>query len=433
MDTYLEGLIKGQAEAASRINDVVDVAEKRAADVAKKEARAVSPSDYSLSSEEQASLDKANAAYDDYKKRADDLVASRARTEAADSARALIRPAIDAMRQDRSISQAELGPDGWITRAWTETSTDGSPRSLESRSTVPLGWQGRALSVGSQGPGTTFPISFLDTIHIFERTLNPMMDVATVIPRSNGAPMQVPTATADVTAGGSVTAEAAGITEGDPTLSTPQINTYKIAHTVLYSAELDQDNVIGLDTVLARLVTRPIGLGWGTFFTLGTGTTQPWGFLARATNGGTALGTADTGPSGKYFGWTDAVSLQYSLAAPYRLQGSFMSNSLARIRSWRDLNNNPVFQPSLIAGTPDTLLGRPIYENPAMAAAGSANTAIAFGDFSQYYVLSVEPVRIDISRDYKFNTDQLALRVVTRRGGDLIDAVAVKYLVSQAI
>lgn len=425
MDRYLQSAIDAQAEAMNRINAIIDRAEE--------EKRA-------LSAEDDTNLEAANAAYDEAKALSDKLAGYKERAAAVEQLRATVQPAIDQMRQDTSISRTslELGPDGWLTRAAIEYRETGRESSHLSYQHLPLGVAGqaeyrRALSVGSQGAGTTFPIGFIDSVHTFERTLNPMIDVATVFNQSTGAPLQVPTATADVTAGGSVTAEAGGITEGDPTLSTPQINVFKIAHTVLYSAEIDQDNVVGLDSVLARLVSRPIGIGWGSFFTLGTGTTQPFGFLARAQNGGTASGTTDYGASGKYIGWGDAYSLYYALAAPYRLTGSFMTNSMARIRQWRDNNNAPVFEPSLQAGTPDTLIGKAIYENPAMVAAGSANTAIAFGDFSQYYVVNVAPARIDISRDYKFNTDQLALRVVTRRGGDLIDAAAVKFLVSQAV
>ena len=425
MDKYLEDIVTKQGHAIARIDEIIDAAES--------ENRALTP-------EDNAALEKANADYDLLKAEGDKIASYRERAAATESMRASLRPAIAAMRDDPSIGrvQLELGPDGVLTRAALAFAKDGTSSAFESYQHLPLGIAGqaeyrRAMSVGSQGAGTTFPIGFIDSVHMFERTLNPMIDVATVINQPSGAPLQVPTTTADVTAGGSVTAEAGGITEGDPTLSTPQINTFKIAHTVVYSAELDQDNVVGLDSVLARSVSRPIGIGWGTFFTNGTGTTQPWGFLQRAQNGGTAAGTTDYGASGKYIGWGDAYTLYFALAAPYRLSGSFMTNSLARIRQWRDSNNQPVFQPALVPGAVDTLIGRPLYENPAMSVAGSANTAIAFGDFSQYYVLNVAPVRVDISRDYKFNTDQLALRVVTRRGGDLIDAAAVKFLVSQAV
>ena len=35
-----------------------------------------------------------------------------------------------------------------------------------------------------------------------------------------------------------------------------------------------------------------------------------------------------------------------------------------------------------------------------------------------------------LSTDYKFSTDQIALRTTTRIDSDLIDTIAVKYLVS---
>jgi HK97 family phage major capsid protein len=66
-----------------------------------------------------------------------------------------------------------------------------------------------------------------------------------------------------------------------------------------------------------------------------------------------------------------------------------------------------------------------------MAAAASASQSVACGDSSAYHELSL-PVRIEISRDYKFGSDQQALRTARRVDGRLVDTAAVKYLVSAA-
>lgn len=414
-----EDHINAMGHAAERMKQIVTAAET--------EKRALSP-------EDELALEKANADYDAHKAKADDLAGYRARIEAAEQARAALAPAIAAMREDQAITKVttDFGPDGWFSRAVKEH--DGTQ--YESMRTLPVGFndvQGSEFRALQSAGGSAIPTTFMDFVTVFERTLNPMLDVARVFPTRTGNPLTFPRVTGDVVAGGSVTAEAGGITEADPTISSVNLGAFKIAHTTLYSAELDQDEVIGLDQILADAISRPIGLGWGTFFTNGTGTTQPWGFLQRAANAGTALGTANGGVSGKYVSATDLVTLQYALAAPYRNRGSFMANSIGLIRSYKDNNNQFIWTPSLVPGTPDQILGRPIYENPAMQAFGSANTAIAFGDFSRYYIRDVQPVRVDISRDYKFNSDQLALRVVTRRDGDLVDTAAVKFLVSQAI
>jgi HK97 family phage major capsid protein len=40
------------------------------------------------------------------------------------------------------------------------------------------------------------------------------------------------------------------------------------------------------------------------------------------------------------------------------------------------------------------------------------------------------PTRVDVSKDYKFNTDQLAVRTIERVDGDLPDTAAIVYLIS---
>ena len=309
----------------------------------------------------------------------------------------------------------------------------GREKYMESTRTMPVGFESRALATTS---GTFYPTTVADFVTVYERTLNPMMDVATVINTTSGNPLVLPRLTADVTAGGSVTAESAAKTEGDPTISTVQLGAFKIAHITLWSQELDDDEVIGLRQLLADSISRPIGLGWGTFFTTGTGTVQPLGFLAAtggATNGGTANGTASGGQStDTFFSAFDLIDLYYGLAAPYRRNASWMvsNTALAKMQKFRDANGALLYVPSLVVGAPDTFLGRPVYENPAMAAAASATKSVAVGDFSRYVIRDVAPMRIDISSEYKFNTDQLAIRVVTRRDGVLVDTAAIRFLVS---
>jgi HK97 family phage major capsid protein len=186
--------------------------------------------------------------------------------------------------------------------------------------------------------------------------------------------------------------------------------------------------VIGLQDLLARSTGRELALDAGSDLTIGNGSSKPNGFINAAGNGGTASGTANN----TFFGPGDIVDLFYSLAAPYRMVGSWQASNtgLAKIRKLADSTGQFIWQPSLIPGQPESVMGRPIFENPAMAAVGSASKSVAFGDFKQYWVRRVSPVRVELSRDFKFQSDQLALKVVERIDGDLIDTAAVKYLVS---
>jgi HK97 family phage major capsid protein len=73
-----------------------------------------------------------------------------------------------------------------------------------------------------------------------------------------------------------------------------------------------------------------------------------------------------------------------------------------------------------------------VYENPAMATVGSASKSVAFGDFSRYIVRRVSPMRIEISRDAYYATDEVGIKTVERVDADLVDLAAVKVLVSAA-
>ena len=76
-----------------------------------------------------------------------------------------------------------------------------------------------------------------------------------------------------------------------------------------------------------------------------------------------------------------------------------------------------------------TLLGRPIYENPGMAAVASASKSVVFGDFSQYVIRQL-PLRVDVSSEYGFASDQIGIRVILETDGDLLHPLAVRPMVS---
>lgn len=412
-DKYLASLEEKRNEAWHRAKQIMDLAAT--------EGRDITP-------EEKVSLEQTDAAIDGYaaeEKRIRDTVAKMA---AADNLRGDVEKAVAETRSE------SLSPDPKSDIALFIAMIDGAQKGVygEARA-YDSHYSRRALS---GNVGTAIPTTFADFVAVYQRTASPMFEVSKTINTNTGAPIVIPRLTADTVAGGTVTAEAGGITEGDPTISQVTLTAFKYAYTTLYSWELGNDEVIGLEELLAEAIGRPIGINLGSYFTLGTGTTQPQGFLGVATNGGTAGGTALNQATDKYFAASDLVDVFYALPAPYRKNSSWMtpSSGIARMRKFRDSTGQFIWQPGNIAqGQPDTFLGIPVYENPAMAAVGSATTSIAVGDFSKYIIRNAGPMRVDISDQYKFATDQLALRSIIRADGNLPDVKAINFLVSQAI
>lgn len=411
MSEYLDRLFEGYRSAAKVGQDLMELAATEGRD---------------LTPEETETVDRAFADVQARKAEIEKIQNFEALTSAADAFRKEAAPTIEKARVERrDPTDAEMFRSMWKGTSVYEPNVTRHLRS---------GDPDLALRALQSAGGSAVETSFADFVTVFERTFTPMLrdDVVSIIGRRDGSPLVLPRVTADPNHGGTVTAEAGGINELDMTVSSITLNPYKYAITNLWSSELDQDNTIGLEELIARTTGRELGIDIGAHLTTGNDSGQPNGFITAATNGGTATGTGTT--FGTYFGGTDLIDLYYGRAEPYRRVGSWQANStsLAQIRKSRDTTGQLLWQPSYQLGEPESLLGRPIYENPAMAS-GSAAKSVAFGDFKRYYVTRVLPIRVESSIHYKFSTDQLALRTIERVDGDLVDTVAIAYLVGAAV
>lgn len=321
-----------------------------------------------------------------------------------------------------------------VVDALREHVRTGSPQVVD----YAANWTGPEWRVGetralqSEG-GSAVPVSFSDAFATVQRTMSPMMDgsIVRLIETASGNSLVVPRLTADPNHGGTVTAQAAGINELDATVSSITLGAFKYGITQLYSYELAQDETIDLERRLGESAARELSIDIGSHLTTGTGTTQPFGIVSQASNGGTAGGTATGTSSDTFFSPADILDLWYSLPAPYRKApgaGLMVSTTaLAKIRKFRDSNGQFLWSPNL--GGNETFAGIPVIENPAMAAVASASKSVLAGDLGSYYT-RVVPLRVEISKDYKFNTDQIALRSIFRVDGNLPDVAAVRFLVS---
>lgn len=285
------------------------------------------------------------------------------------------------------------------------------------------GWSVRALQ--SAG-GSAIASNFAATLISYQRTLSPMLDpgVVRIVARSDGAPFIQPRLTSDVAAGGTTTAEAGNLSLLDPTISAVTITPAKRGAITKVSSELLEDNDINLEQVVMESAGRAIGIAAGTAFTAT--------LVAGITNGGTASGTATYGASAAYFGWGDLATLYAAVPAPDRAVGSWLvsSDAFAKLYQLRDNNNQPALYTMTGGGQP-LLFGRPVYEDPGLAAVGSASKSVVFGNLQRALtVVRRTPLRVEVSRDAYFGTDEVGIRVIDRSAAAVIQATAAAYLVS---
>ena len=222
--------------------------------------------------------------------------------------------------------------------------------------------------------------------------------------------------------------EGTAITESTPTIGTAVATPVSYKALAFVSQEMNEDEQVGILPYIARTQGRSLGLQAGSAFTST--------IVTAATNGGTATGKGGGGGTAgtavnAFVGYEDLLDLKYGIAAPYRMVGAWvMANSAIKIaRKFKDGQGQYLFQPAIALGQPDMLDGNPVYEDPYLATVASATKSILFGDPTAVIVKQL-PLRVATSEQFKFDTDQIAIKTVYRAGAALPDAAAIRYLIS---
>lgn len=170
--------------------------------------------------------------------------------------------------------------------------------------------------------------------------------------------------------------EGGALSFGDATFDQILLDAHKLHVAIKVTEELLYDNAFNLESYIIDMFGKALANAEEDAFLNGSGAGQPLGLFA-ATGGGTAaISTASLTDD-------DVIKLVYALKRPYRKNAKFIMNdqTIASIRQLKDNNGAYMWQPSLVAGEPDKLLGYDVYTSPFCPAG-----KIAFGDYSYYNI-----------------------------------------------
>jgi len=292
-----------------------------------------------------------------------------------------------------------------------------------------------STTTGSEG-GFTVPTEIATMVIDALKAFGGMRSVANIIRSSAGNDWQYPASdgTSEV---GEIVGQNAAATGQDITFSQVPLVTYKYSSKkIALPWELVQDSVIDIVAfVVNRLATR-LGRITNTHFTVGTGSSQPFGIVTRAASG--KVGT--TGQTTTVI-YDDLVDLEHSVDPAYRRNAAYMMNdaSVKAIRKIKDSQGRPIFVPGYEAGAvvnggaPDTLMGRRIVVNQDVAVMAANAKSILFGDFSLYTIRDVMSAEVRRFDDSAFALNgQVGFCGWQRCGGNLLDTAGVKYYANSA-
>ncbi|MGE8134511.1 phage major capsid protein [Novosphingobium subterraneum] len=198
------------------------------------------------------------------------------------------------------------------------------------------------------------------------------------------------------------------------------------------------DAAFDVESWLAGEIATEFARAEGAAFINGTGTNQPKGFLTGTTSAAgdntRAFGALQFIGSGNASGFDSApeaklIDLVFQMKAPLRQGAVWVMNSttLATIRKLKTSDGAFLWQPGLVQGQPDRLLGYPVVEAEDMPDVAANAFPIAFGNFKAGYLIA-ERRQTTILRDPYTNKPYVQFYATRRVGGQVMDSDAIKLL-----
>ena len=214
-------------------------------------------------------------------------------------------------------------------------------------------------------------------------------------------------------------------TLSDDTFGQISLSAYKVGTAIKISEELLNDSVFDLPSYIAKEFARRIGAKEEEAFLIGDGKGKPTGVFSEtggAENGGTTSTANIT--------FDDMIELFYSLKSPYRKKAVWLLNeqTIKMLRKIKDSNGQYIWQPSISAGIPDTILNRPYVTSVYAPTAEAGKKALAFGDFSYYWIADRQGRSLKRLNELFAMNGQVGFLASQRVDGRLILPEAVKTL-----
>jgi HK97 family phage major capsid protein len=278
-----------------------------------------------------------------------------------------------------------------------------------------------ATSGTAANAGNTFSNTFVAQVIEAMRVRSDFFSKARVLTTGSGETMEWPVKNGRPTA--AQVSENVAYGKSDESWSKTNIGAYKYGVIVEATNEIVDDSQLDILGILAQDAGEAVADKVMADLLVGNGTGKPWGWITRSTGAVNAANLAGVSTD-------NLIDLQHSILRPYRKNAVFMTSDSAvqGLRKLKDTTGNYIWQPSLQAGAPDTILGTPILTDPNIVTSGAGAKVLVYGDPSKYLIRQVKNLRVVRSDEYGYDRDVVAFKVTWRGSGDLFDTASVKAL-----
>lgn len=204
--------------------------------------------------------------------------------------------------------------------------------------------------------------------------------------------------------------------------------------------KLLDDAIINVEDWLISRVANKFGRRENTAFITGDGVGQPRGILSYTTaaqeDNDRNWGVMEHVATGADAGFSSSDGADVLITMLNKLKAGYLPKAkwlmprsvVDMVRKFKENSGDSyIWQPSLQAETPATLLGHPVVLADDMPAISSGSLSVAFGNFEEAYTI-VDRIGMRVLRDPYTAAPFVKFRCSKRVGGDVVNFDAIKLL-----
>lgn len=369
-----------------------------------------------LHADEEESYSRMMGEMDALKKRADRLEMAQSMEEELRSP-VQQNPALRSFGEDFVRTENPYETEAYRS-AWAEYITTGNSEAVDSLRAVDP-FTGFQIGVDNKG-GMFVPTTIEAGLLNFIEEHNVMRQLATVRNSTDNRQINLTDQHVEVF----WMEEGEQFKETEATFGSDFLNAYKLGALTKFTHESLQDMVgINAEAYIKEDFGEAIARLEEQAFIAGDGVKKPTGFT-------TVCDTGITAASATAFTADELMALQHCHKQNRRRKSVWLMSDEAAlaIRRLKVDGGYYHWQPSLVAGQPDMLLGHKMYIGDGIDGVGTGKTPIWFGDFKQYRIQDRRGVFMQRLPELFATEGKIGLMVYRRVDGKMVDKSAIKGL-----
>lgn len=216
----------------------------------------------------------------------------------------------------------------------------------------------------------------------------------------------------------------------DPSVGRVVLGAWKCGGIIKASEELVQDSGFDLEAYLLRLASRRYNAIEQTSFADGNGVGKPLGlFQTTAVAGVSVAGFQGATSATPAITGDDIIETFHKLPRAYRRAATWIAGDTTTklVRKLKGEDNQYLWQPGLVGGQPDTVLGRPWEVSDGAPAPAASGKSIVFCDLSFYHIADRLGTQMQQLRELYAASGQVGFKFTRRHDGKLTQANALAY------